>query len=340
MRKTIIISAVILFTVMLVSSCNAGSSSGLRLTIEPEDKTIEGISYKLPDAGIILENRLINFGIPAENIEMGITDDLINLKIKKIDTALIPVIENLLTLQGKTGFWETYENKEVIGYLADANKKLAGMNVSIPGDSSLTEDSTAIAFRKENPLFGILVPRVDGSGEPLPSCLIGLVKTNDTAAVSRILKMDEISILFPRDLKFMWSKNPYGYDDSKSLFELHAIKQTTYDGEPPLGGEVIARARSVKSRSGDARINLSMNSEGARIWSRMTRENINRCIAVVIDSRVRSYPRVMSEITGGNTEITGDFSPAEAKYLSCIFGSGANGLPLNLKLTEKEVIRK
>lgn len=338
MRTTIVISAVILFTIMLMSGCNAGNSSDLKLTVEPADKTTEGMSYKLSDAGIILKNRLINFGIPAGNVEMGITDDLINLKIKKIDTALIPIIENLLTLQGKIGFWETYENKEVIGYLANANNKLAELKVSID-DKSSRDDSTAIAFRRENPLFGILVPRVDASGEPLPSCLIGLVKTADTATVSRILKMDEISILFPRDLKFMWSKNPFKYDDSKSLFELHAIKQTTYDGEPSLGGEVISLARSVKSRSGDARINLSMNSEGARIWSRMTRENINRCIAVVIDGFVRSYPRVMTEIQGGNTEITGDFSPAEAKYLSCIFGSGAYGLPLKLKITDKELIR-
>jgi SecD/SecF fusion protein len=340
MRTTIIISAVILFALMLMYGCNAGNSSGLRLTVEPVDKTAEGISYKLADAGIILEKRFINFGIPAENIEMDIKDDLINIMVKRIDTAFIPVIENLLTLQGKIGFWETYENGEVLEYLGNANKKLAEMKESLNDESSRSDDSTARAFSKENPLFSVLAPRVDASGEPLPSCLIGFVKISDTSKVSNILKMDEIAILFPRDLKFIWSKNPYEYDDSKSLYELHAIKQTTYDGEPPLGGDVIALAKSVESRSGDARINLSMTSEGARIWARMTRENINRCIAVVIDGFVRSYPRVMAEIPGGNTEIAGDFSPAEAKFLSCIFGSGANGLPLKLKITEKELIRE
>ncbi len=149
--------------------------------------------------------------------------------------------------------------------------------------------------------------------------------------------MNQIKALFPRDLKFVWSQNPYKYDATKTYYELHAIKVTTRDGRPPLDGDVITSARPTSGVTGsEVKVDMSMNAEGAKIWARMTRENIDRCIAVVLDGYVSSYPRVQNEITGGNTEITGDFTIEEADDLANILKSGK--LPAPAKIISDTII--
>ncbi len=143
--------------------------------------------------------------------------------------------------------------------------------------------------------------------------------------------MNRIKALFPRDLRFYWSQNPYKYDPTKSLYELHAIKITTRDGRAPLGGDVITGARpSSGVTSSEVKVDFSMNSEGAKTWARMTRENVDRCIALVLDGYVRSYPRVVNEITGGSTEVTGDFTIDEATDLANILKSGKMPAPARI----------
>lgn len=349
----------VISALILTAGCVSKENFTLNITLEPAVGANNGISNSLPDAAPIIKKRLNNFGIKDENLKMDVTGDRINLTITKFDTATTSIIENLVTLPGRIGFWSTYENKDVIPYLTEANKKLIEMRViinneessaplkdSLSGEPSLmdqldpkiksAEDSAAKAFRLQNPLFGVLSPRVNQDGEPLPSCMIGLANLKDTSTVNGLLKMKDISSLFPRDLKFFWSRYPYKYDETKSFYELHAIKVTNREGLPELDGNVITSAEAKPSRS-EVRLNFSMNSEGTRIWSRMTRDNIDLCIAIIIDDYVRSYPRVMNEITGGNTEITGDFTMAEAKYLSFIFNSGGNGLPLKLRIAEEKI---
>jgi SecD/SecF fusion protein len=161
--------------------------------------------------------------------------------------------------------------------------------------------------------------------------MIGLASSKDTAKVNNFLKMNQIKALFPRDLRMMWSQNPYKYDPTKTLYELHAIKVTTRDGRPPLDGDVITSARTSSGiTGGEVKVDMSMNAEGAKTWARMTRENINRCLAVVLDGYVRSYPRVQNEITGGSTEITGDFTIEEADDLANILKSGKLPAPARI----------
>jgi SecD/SecF fusion protein len=161
--------------------------------------------------------------------------------------------------------------------------------------------------------------------------MVGLASSKDTARVNAMLGMNQVKALFPRDLKFLWSQNPYKYDETKTLFELHAIKITTRDGRPPLDGGVITSARTSSGVTGsEVKVDMSMNAEGAKTWARMTRENIDRCLVVVLDGYVRSYPRVQNEITGGNTEITGDFTIEEADDLANILKSGKLPAPAHI----------
>lgn len=358
----------LILATLLAAGCSSNARFTLTMTLEPSGKNLTTDSNTLSDAAEIIKKRLNNFGIEDGNLKAEVLAGRIIINISRFDTTNTLIVENLATIQGRIGFWETYENKDILGFMAQVNNKLSEMKVltytpeilqtvpdkqkhdtasgglsledilkpeNEPGSPGFT-DTAAIRFKMENPLFGIMVPQISSEGEPLPSCLIGLVNEKDTSQLNSLLKMNEIAELFPYNLKFFWSRYPYKYDESKKLYELHAIKVTTRDGKAPIEGDVIASAKAEKKGS-EAVLGFSMNLEGAKMWSRMTKENIDRCIAVIIDGYVRSYPRVMNEITEGKTEITGDFSMAEARYLSFILNSGGNGLPLDLRIAEEKI---
>ncbi len=319
------------------------------------------VSGAIDNAFNILRTRIDRFGVVQPNITKLSTKGRILIELPGQNNP--KRVRELLQGTANLEFWETYENSEILPYLTAANNLLREMQLNeqkttpaaavkegektAPKDTTkkdqsllnligqdttkLPEAATREEFTLRNPLFGILSPRVDAQGQPLPSCMVGLARSIDTARVDDYLKMNQIKALFPRDLKFMWSQNPYKYDPTKSLYELHAIKITTRDGRPPLDGDVITSARTSSGITGsEVKVDMTMNSEGAKIWARMTRENIGRCIAVVLDGYVRSYPRVQNEITGGNTEITGDFTIEEADDLANILKSGKLPAPTHI----------
>jgi SecD/SecF fusion protein len=318
------------------------------------------ISDAITNAFNILRTRIDRFGVVQPNIVQLATKGRILIELPGQDDP--KRVRELLQGTANLEFWETYENSEIIGYLAQANNLLKEIQVntvkkdtasSNPAgtkaaadtakkDQSLLDliekDTTTAAtastreeFNLQNPLFGVLSPRVDEQGQPLPSSMVGLAAGIDTAEVNRFLKMNQIKALFPRDLRLLWSQNPYKYDPTKSMYELHAIKITTRDGRPPLNGDVVTSARPSSGVTGsEVKVDFSMNAEGAKTWARMTRENIGRCVAVVLDGYVRSYPRVQNEITGGNTEITGDFTIEEADDLANILKSGKMPAPARI----------
>jgi SecD/SecF fusion protein len=315
------------------------------------------VSGAIDNAFNILTTRIDRFGVVQPSISKMATKGRILIMLPgQTDPKRV---RELLQGTANLEFWETYENSEVIGYLSQANallRELSATSKKANDNNSGTEasdstkknmslldiidtDTTSAKsdassreeFSKQNPLFGLLNPRVSADGQALPSCLVGLTSSKDTAKVNALLKVNQIKALFPRDLKFIWSQNPYKYDPSKSLFELHAIKITTRDGRAPLTGDVVTSARPTSGVTGsEVKVDMSMNPEGSKIWARMTRENIGRCLAVVLDGYVRSYPRVSTEISGGNTEITGDFTIEEADDLANILKSGKMPAPARI----------
>jgi SecD/SecF fusion protein len=324
------------------------------------------IDIAISNAFNILRTRIDRFGVTQPNITQLATKGRILIELPGVNNP--ERVRELLSGTASLEFWETYENNEVIGYLSQANDLLKSIQVSTQksADSLKTagtkaavqdttkkeeslldiikKDTTKAAeaqsleqFTSQNPLFGVLRPHVDQQGQPIGGSLIGLSSFRDTAMVNKYLKMNQVRAIFPRDIKFFWSQNPYKYDASKSMYELHAIKVTSRDGRAPLDGGVITSARpSSGVVATNIQVDMSMNAEGAKTWARMTRENINRCIAVVLDGYVRSYPRVSVEITGGNSEITGDFTLEEAQDLSNILMSGK--LPAPARIVSDTVV--
>jgi SecD/SecF fusion protein len=324
-------------------------------------KVLDGeVSGAITNAFNILRTRIDRFGVVQPNITQLATKGRILIELPGQTNP--KRVRELLSGTANLEFWECYENSEIIGYLSKANNLLkeiqantekakakatesAEKNVitdTTKKDQSLLDlinkDTTKVAegtsreaFTLQNPLFGILSPRVDQKGQPLATSMIGLALAKDTARVNAILKMNQIKALFPRDLKLAWSQNPYKLDPSKSLFELHAIKITTRDGRPPLDGNVITSARTSSGVTGsDIKVDMSMNSEGSKVWARITRENIGRSVIVLLDGYVRSSATVQNEITGGNTEITGGFTIEEADDLANILKSGKLPAPAHI----------
>ncbi len=353
--------AAIMGTVELKDRINFNSTNAdVQKVLEAETNSA------IDNAFNVLANRIDRFGVVQPNISQLQPRGRILVELPGVKDP--QRVRDLLQGTASLEFWETYENAEVIGYLMEANEYLKSIDadglvalssdapdadtiddevpvaeadttgerslldmVSSTGEAAPAEASSLEEFTRLNPLFGLLRPDVSPDGQPAPGSIVGFTAGKDTARVNHYLAMNQVRALFPRDLKFYWSQHPHKWDQSGTLYELHAIRVTTRDGRAPLTGDVVTSARpSTGATGGGVKVDFSMNAEGAKIWQRMTRDNIGRCIAVVLDDYVRSYPRVQNEISGGNTEITGDFTLEEAEDLANILKSGKMPAPARI----------
>ena len=190
-------------------------------------------------------------------------------------------------------------------------------------------------IEKQHPLFAVLNPKTDQNGNIMEGAAVGFAHYADTAKVNKYLALPQLAEIFPRELKFLRCVKPAEWDKTGKFFELVAIR--TDRGNPCLTGEVITNAREeFDDRTASAQVSMTMNGQGAKEWARITKDNIKRQIAVVLDNLVYSFPTVQNEITGGNSQITGNFTVAEAKDLATILKSGK--LPAPAKIIEEEIV--
>jgi SecD/SecF fusion protein len=212
----------------------------------------------------------------------------------------------------------------------------------IEGDTARKDTARADTFEdfvRENPFFALLSPAIfqnaNNQSEFQKGPVIGYALIRDTSKVNRILALPEVRALLPRDLKVAWGVKPPM--EGSSALELVALKVTTRDGRPPLDGTVITDARQDFGQfNNKPEVAMSMNAEGARIWKRLTGENVGRSVAIVLDDYVYSYPTVQSEIAGGRSTITGQFTISEAKDLANILKAGK--LPAPARIVEEAVV--
>ncbi|MFO7978043.1 MAG: protein translocase subunit SecDF [Bacteroidales bacterium] len=209
----------------------------------------------------------------------------------------------------------------------------------ILGEDGVAQDSDDFEeFARENPLFAYLNPAFypDQTGNMVPGQgpVVGYAAVQDTARVNSLLRQPQVRNLFPRNLELKWNVKPVR--DTENLHELIAIRVTSRDGIPPLTGEVIVDARQDYGTTGGVEISMTMNSEGARTWRRLTADNIGKSIAIVLDDYVYSFPTVNTEISGGRSSISGQFSIAEAQDLANILRAGS--LPAPARIVEEAVV--
>jgi len=185
--------------------------------------------------------------------------------------------------------------------------------------------------KKEHPLLSIFQPNTNGYG-----CIVGYANYRDTAAINKYFAMKQVQDQLPKDLRLKWGVKAADGDKKAQTFELYAIKSTERNGRAPLEGDVVTDAKDTYDQFGKPAVSMSMNSEGSRRWALMTKQNIGKAIAIVLDGYVYSAPNVNSEITGGNSEITGHFTPEESKDLANVLKSGK--MPAPAHIVQEDII--
>ena len=297
----------------------------------------------------VLRNRIDRFGVTQPNIQKLGNSGRILVELPGVKEP--ERVRKLLQGTASLEFWATYDNAEIEAYLAEANATLANIfadtdeavaeaETEAEGDDLLAEElkqaendaAAEAAYRNQNPLFSVLQP----SGARGYAC-IGYAHYADTALVNKYLAMPQVKQLFPPEFKPMWTVKASQMDPNQNIFELVAIKAASRDGKAPLDGGAVTDARvQYGNTGGNPEVSMSMNAEGANVWARMTKENIGKQIAIVLDGMVYSYPNVQSEITGGSSQITGNFTLEEAEDLANVLKSGK--LPAPATIIQEQVV--
>jgi SecD/SecF fusion protein len=305
----------------------------------------------------VLRNRIDRFGVTQPSIQkIGNTGRiLVELPGVKEPERVRKLLQGTASLE----FWTTYEYSEIYPYMVEANNLLAQLlsddepaaaeaaegeeaeaaseaedivaqELAQQGESSAELD----AFKKANPLFAVLSP-----SQMRGNACIGFANAVDTATVNRYLAMPQVAEIFPPEFRGMWSVKPSEYVAGDNVYELVAIKASSRDGKAPLDGSVVTDARvdyDSRRGAGTPGVSMTMNAEGANIWARLTKENIGRQVAIVLDGTVYSYPTVQTEISGGSSSITGNFSIEEATDLTNVLKSGK--LPAPATIVQEQVV--
>ena len=251
-------------------------------------------------------------------------------------------------LQGSANleFWETYNAQEVMPYLNQLNARLAN------GGSDTTATDTAATAAKKAPKFGKAnagkkaLADVEAKRNPLLSklmpyaslALVGYASINDTAAINHMLQSPAAKQILPSDLRLLWSAKPVtDVPQLRNHYELYALKVTTTNGRAPLEGDVVTDAKDqFNNLTGQPEVSMTMNSEGARRWAALTKANVGKAVAIVLDGVVYSAPRVNQEIDGGESSISGNFTVEETKDLANTLKSGR--MPAPAKIVQEEVV--
>ena len=313
----------------------------------------------------VVRNRIDKFGVIQPNIQK-LEGQTGRIMVEMPGIKEPERVRKLLQGSANLEFWETYNSQEIVPALAQLNQRLAAQDTTkaqtAKADTTKAEATAAKAdtaksslaaalaakgtakkaeakdsnaevekMKKQNPLFSIFQP-VQGQG----LSVVGYASARDTAEVDKMIYSELAKQILPSDLKLLWSAKAVEFDKTGTIYELHAIKVTEPSGRAPLEGNVITTARDGFTQMGQPCVTMQMNSDGARRWAQLTKANIGRAIAIVLDNTVYSAPRVNSEISGGNSEITGNFTIEETKDLANTLNSGK--MPAPTRIVQEEIV--
>ena len=270
-------------------------------------------------------------------------------------------------LQGSANleFWETYNSEEIAPYLQQLDTRLANGDHEVEAKDSVAADSAKNEVAKAEPAKAAPKLNLKKGDEakskinaekqsaaaikahPLLARLqlvpgqglstVGYASVRDTAAINKLIYSALAKQVLPSDLKLLWSAKPADHLNVKNIYELHALKVTTSTGRAPLEGDVITDAKDeFEPTTGAPCVSMKMNTEGARRWAQMTKANVGKAIAIVLDGVVYSAPRVNGEIAGGSSQITGNFTIEDTKDLANTLKSGR--MPAPARIVQEEVV--
>ena len=332
-----------------------------KVNTKSTDAEVEAVVRAEVDAAIanslnVLRTRIDRFGVAQPNIQ-ELEGSMGRIMVELPGVKEPERVRKLLQGSANLEFWETYTAAEVAPFLAATDAKLRDIiavenpesaedaaeevtevaadeeNVDL---SALTGDNTENAVdaaaiakaKKENPLLSVLQVMQN------PGCVVGYAHSRDMKQIDEYLAREEVKAMLPRDLKLMWGVK--AIDEDGKIFELYAIKSTQRNGRAPLEGDVIVSATDDYDNNGRPSVSMTMNSDGARRWAQLTKQNIGKPIAIALDGYIYSAPNVQNEITGGQSQITGQFTQEDTKDLANVLKSGK--MPAPAKIVQEDIV--
>ena len=321
----------------------------------------------------VLRTRIDRFGVVSPNIQRLETAGRILVELPGVKEP--ERVRKLLQGSANLEFWETYNLPEIYQQLVAADNMLATILKS-DDTAAVGSDTTAIEateevvadnaaaettndadsllakigedkpeaqaaksmeeFAKQHPLFAVLQIN-QYNGQLAPGPVVGIADKKDIAKINEYLNMKQVKDILPRNLSLKWGVK--AIDEKEQYFYLYAIKMTNRDGTPALGGDVVTDANAdfvQQAGRSEQQVSMTMNAEGAKAWARLTKENIGKAVAIVLDDMVYSAPNVQEEITGGRSQITGHFTPEEAKDLANVLKSGK--MAASVHIVQEDVV--
>jgi len=309
----------------------------------------------------VVRNRIDKFGVVQPNIQK-LEGQSGRIMVEMPGIKEPERVRKLLQGSANLEFWETYNAQEIYPMLAQLNQKYAitgGEAEEVAADTTaVAADTTAVASSndlaaklaagkkanavdakakadalKQNPLFAVFQPVPQGLS------IVGYANARDTADVNKVIYSDIARQVLPAECKLRWGAQPedFGGESTKGdIFALYALKVTEPNGRAPLEGDVITNAKDEFDQMGHPSVSMQMNSDGARRWSQITKQNIGRGVAIVLDDAVYSSPRILTQIDGGNSQITGNFTIETTKDLANTLNSGK--MPAPTRIVQEEVV--
>jgi len=340
---------------------------------EVEKVLREEVQSAIDNSFNVVRNRIDKFGVVQPNIQK-LEGQQGRIMVEMPGIREPERVRKLLQGSANLEFWETYNSNEVIPYLTQLDQRLANSGDAAVEDTTATtakaetaaaatatvdsaktqqakpkfevkkDDKASVAqadkaegkelekAKKQHPLLYMLQPMNNQLS------VVALANARDTAAINAIIYGELAQQVLPSDVKLLWSAKPSDYiQGNRNIYELHALKVTEASGRAPLEGDVITDAKDeFEQMSGRPSVSMSMNSDGARRWAQLTKANIGKAIAIVLDGVVYSAPRVNGEISGGNSQITGNFTIEDTKDLATTLKSGR--MPAPARIVQEEVV--
>ena len=318
----------------------------------------------------VVRNRIDKFGVVQPNIQK-LEGQSGRIMVEMPGIKEPERVRKLLQGSANLEFWETYNSNEITPLLAQLNQRYAAQGGEVTDTTEVAAaDTTAVAAaaeavadtakaaagdlaaklakkdtktidskanelaKKQNPLFYYFQPT---QGNAL--AVVGYANARDTAAINKIIYSDLAARIFPAELKLRWGAKAedFGGQNTKGdIFELYALKITEPNGRAPLEGDVITNGKDDFDQMGHPCVSMQMNSDGARRWSQITKQNIGKAVAIVLDDAVYSAPRILTQIDGGNSQITGNFTIEDTKDLANTLNSGK--MPAPTRIVQEEVV--
>ena len=293
----------------------------------------EEVNAAVENSNKVVRSRIDRFGVAQPNIQILRGKGQIGQIMVEMPGIKEPErVRKLLQGSANLEFWETYTLGETMSSLTALDKRLAGADAkdSAAADSTKAKAAKAKSAAEQHPLFSKLIMM---QGMQPTNCVVGYAIAKDTAAINAMVNSEAAKSILPADLKLAWGvKNASGM--KANVFELYALRAN--NGLPSMQGDVIADAKDEFDQNHRPIVSMTMTTSGARDWATLTKKNLKKCVAIVLDGYVYSAPVVQNEITGGNSQISGNFTTDDTRDLANVLKSGK--MPAPTKIVQEETV--